>query len=82
MPDPQVALTFSYHKQLIDRLRNSTNEDDLKLSLLIKMLEEKGVIAVGEVDKRWPQYLKHDVGAIGPDGKMSGTLSVRFYNEK
>lgn len=43
------------------------------------MMEEKGVFAEGEFDKRWPLYLKNDIGMVGPDGMMEGSLKIHFY---
>jgi hypothetical protein len=56
------------------------HHNEIKNNLLMKMLEEKGIFAPSEYDKRWPLYLKNDVGAIGPDGIMAGDLRVTFFN--
>jgi hypothetical protein len=65
--------------QILDQYRVNIYTEELKFGLLIKMLEEKGIFAQGEFDKRWPLYLKNDVGVVGPDGLMEGSLKVHFY---
>ena len=82
MAEANVALNLSYHKQLVDRLRIQNYHQDLRIKLLVKMLEEKGIMASDELEKRWPLYLKKDIGAVGQDGIMEGTLKVTFFNEK
>ena len=42
-------------------------------------MEEKGIFAKEEFDKRWPLYLKNDIGMVGPDGIMEGSLCIKFY---
>lgn len=81
MGDPQAALTFSYHKQLIDKMRIQQYNMELKQQLLIKMLEERKILADNELDRRWPQYLISDIGALGPEGKMEGVLKVTFFGD-
>jgi len=44
------------------------------------MLEEKGLMSSDEFEARWPLYLKNDVGVVGQDGIMEGSLKVKFYN--
>ena len=68
-------------QQVIDQYRSSIYNLELKNDLLIKMLEEKGIMAKEEFGKRWPLYLKNDVGIIGPQGKMDGEMKVTFYGE-
>jgi len=65
--------------QINDQARIETYNLQLKLDLLFKMMEEKGLMVSGEFDKRWPLYLKNDVGAVGPDGMMEGRCTVNFY---
>ena len=77
--DGNVALTMSYQKQLIDKMRLNAYHTELKFNLLMKILEEKSILAGQELDKRWPLYLKNDIGAIGPDGVMAGSLKVTFF---
>ena len=79
--DGNIALNLSYHKQLIDRMRLTIYNNELRFNLLVKMLEEKGILANQELEKRWPLYLKNDIGAMGSDRIMSGSLKVTFYNE-
>lgn len=52
---------------------------ELRFNLLLKMFEEKGILVKDEFDKRWPIYLKNDIGAIGEDGVMQGNLRVTMY---
>jgi hypothetical protein len=74
-----LSLRTGQLAQIQDQFRYDVYNLQLKLDLLIKMLEEKGHMVKGEFDKRWPTYLKNDVGAIGPDGMMEGSLKVTFY---
>jgi hypothetical protein len=43
------------------------------------MVEEKGLMAKDELEKRWPLYLKNDVGAQDQNGRMAGSLKVTKY---
>jgi hypothetical protein len=52
---------------------------ELRFNLIVKILEEKGIILQGEFDKRWPVFLKNDIGVPGSDGLMEGSLKVSFY---
>jgi hypothetical protein len=72
-------LKFNQIGQMLDQYRMNIYNLELRVNLLIKMLEEKSLLVKGEYENRWPQYLKNDVGVIGPDGNMEGTLKVRFY---
>jgi hypothetical protein len=38
-------------------------------------------MAKEELARRWPLYLKNDVGVLGPEGKMEGSLKVSFYGK-
>ena len=75
-----LSLRIAQMNQIIDQYRMNIYNLDLRISLVIKMMEEKGVFANQEFEKRWPLFLKNDVGAIGPDGVMEGSLKVHFYN--
>ena len=75
-----LSLRANQHDMILDQYRSNIYTMELKFNLLIKMMEEKGFLALEEFDKRWPIYLKNDVGIIGSDGVMEGTLAVRFYN--
>jgi len=80
-----INLKIAQLNQIIDQYRMNIYQLELKLNLLVKMFEEKGMMAPTEFEKRWPMYLENDVGAIGPDGMMKGTLKVKIYdlaNEK
>jgi len=74
-----TQLTFNQQQQILDQYRVNIYTLELKVDLLIKMMEEKGVWAKDEFNKRWPLYLKNDVGIIGQDGKMQGEMKVTFY---
>jgi hypothetical protein len=75
-----LSLRTNQQGQILDQYRVSIYTLELKLTLLNKVLEEKGIFAQGEFDKRWPLYLKNDVGVIGPDGIMEGSLKISFYD--
>ena len=80
MPEDTNALRFNQVGQMLDEYRMKMYNLELRLNLLIKILEEKGIMAGGEYEKRWPLYLKNDIGVIGPDGVMEGgTLKIKFY---
>jgi hypothetical protein len=67
--------------QVLDQYRGNIYNEELRISLLLRVLEEKGILAPGEFEKRWPIYLKNDVGVVeGPENVMSGSLKVRFYD--
>lgn len=76
-----LTLRQAQQGQILDQYRVSIYNLELRHGLLIKMLEEKGVFASGEYDKRWPLYLKNDVGVVGPEGIMEGSLRVIFYDQ-
>jgi hypothetical protein len=72
-------LRDSQQQQILDQYRVAIYNLELKNELLVKMLEEKGIMAKNELNQRWPLYLKNDIGVIGPDGKMEGNLKVTIY---
>ena len=74
-----LSLRTGQLAQIQDQFRYELYHLQLKVDLMIRMLEEKGQMVKGEFDKRWPLYLKNDVGAIGPDGVMEGSCKVTFY---
>jgi hypothetical protein len=76
----QGQLIANQQQQILDQYRLSIFNAELKINLLIKMLEEKGIMAKDELNKRWPLYLKNEIGALGPDGRMNGELKVTMYN--
>lgn len=77
-----LGLRLNQYIQIIDQYRTTIYTLELKQKLLVKMMEEKGYVTKGEFDNRWPQYLKNDVGVMGPDGKMEGNVLVNFYGCK
>lgn len=77
-----MSLKVNQITQIIDQYRLNIYNLELKNALLIKMMEEKGLFANEEFGRRWPVYLKNDVGVQGPDGVMQGTLRVTFYGDK
>lgn len=76
-----LSLRSAQQNQILDQYRLNLYNIDLRINLLIKMMEEKGIFIAGEFEKRWPLFLKNDVGAIGPDGVMEGSLRIKFYEE-
>jgi hypothetical protein len=74
-----LTLKINQQNQILEEYRSSIYIQELRSTLLIKMMEEKGILALGEFDKRWPLYLKNDVGAIGPGGVMEGSLVCHLY---
>lgn len=74
-----LSLKLGQHNQILDQYRATIYNLELRMTLFNKMLEEKGVLAEGEFEKRWPQFLKNEVGIIGPDGIMEGSLAIKFY---
>ena len=74
-----LSLRINQQTQVLEENRMAMYNQELRLALLIKILEEKGVLVAGEFDKRWPLYLKNDVGAMGPGGVMEGTLRVSKF---
>lgn len=77
-----LNLRLSQQTQILDQYRLNLYNMELKIGLIVKMMEEKGVFALGEFDKRWPLFLKNDVGTLNPDGSMEGDLKISFYNLK
>jgi hypothetical protein len=78
----QSMLIANQQQQVIDQYRIAIYNSELRVNLLIKMLEEKGIMVKEEFNQRWPLYLKNDVGVLGPDGKMLGELKVTLYGDK
>ena len=78
----QIRLQMSQQAQVLEQYRVSIYNLELRLGLFIKILEEKGILVKGEYEKRWPIYLKNDVGVTGADGVMEGSLKVTFYGEE
>ena len=75
-----LSLLANQQQQIIDQYRTGIYTLELQQNLIIKMLEEKGIFAKEEFAKRWPLYLKNDIGVMGPDGQMDGILKISFYN--
>jgi hypothetical protein len=77
-----LSLKIAQVTQVLEQYRMNIYNLELKNNLLIKMLEEKGIMAIDEFEKRWPLYLKNNVGIVGADGIMEGNLKVHFWGEK
>lgn len=77
----RLNLRTAQQSQILDQYRMNIYNLELRINLVIKMMEEKGVFASGEFDKRWPLYLSNDIGAIGANGMMEGSLKVTLYGE-
>jgi hypothetical protein len=75
-----LSLKTNQQGQILDQYRASIYTLELKLTLLNKMFEEKGIFAHDEFDKRWPLFLKNDVGAVDETGIMQGSLLIHFYD--
>jgi hypothetical protein len=84
MPESIESLTMKIAQQgqIIDQYRNSIYKAEVRFELLIKMLEEKKFFAKGEYGTRFPIYLKNDIGVIGPDGVMEGSLKISLYENQ
>lgn len=79
--NPQfLNLQLAQMNQIIEQYRVNMYNMELRFNLLLKMVEEKGMFVAGELDKRWPLFLKNDVGVPGPDGVMEGTLKTHLYS--
>jgi len=76
-----LSLRSNQQSQILDQYRVSIYTLELKVNLLNKLLEEKGTFLKGEFEKRWPLYLKNEIGVQGPDGRMDGSLKVYFYGK-
>lgn len=74
-----IKMAIGQINQVLEQYRSSIYNMELRMELLVKMLGEKGVMATGEFDTRWPQFLKNDVGVVGQDGVMQGSLKTTFY---
>lgn len=77
-----LTLKTNQQSQILDQYRGNIYNLELRVSLIIKMMEEKGIFTQGEYENRWPLFLKNDIGMVGPDGKMEGTLKIHFYPEE
>lgn len=77
-----LSLKTGQMMSILDQYRMNLFNQDLRINLLVKMLEEKGIFAKDEFTKRWPLYLKNDVGVLGSDNVMQGSLKVSFYGGK
>jgi hypothetical protein len=74
-------LRFNQQQGDLDQYRMNIYNIELRFDLLLKMLEEKGMLAKDEFNKRWPLYLKNEIGVMGQDGKMDGVLKITMYGE-
>ena len=74
-----LSLKSGQLSQIQDQFRVELYNTQLKFDLLLKIMEEKGTMVADEFNKRWPLYLKNNVGVMGPNGMMEGSLSVKFY---
>ena len=76
------VLRASQQQQIIDQYRVEIYNSQLKMDLLVKMMEEKGIMAKDELNKRWPLFLKNDVGVLEPNGRMEGSMKVSLFEGK
>ena len=83
MPDNNetLSLKLTQHNQILEQYRMSIYNLELRFDLLVRMMEEKGIFAAEEFQKRWPVYLQKDIGVVGSDGVMEGSLKVTFYGQ-
>jgi hypothetical protein len=80
---PEITgLKISQLNGIVEQYRMNIYNLELKFALLMKMLEEKSIFMTDELEKRWPLYMKNNVGVVGPDGIMEGSLVVKFFGEK
>ena len=77
-----LTLKTNQQSQILDQYRGNIYNLELRQSLIVRMMEEKGIFATGEFEKRWPLFLKNDIGIVGPDGMMEGSLKIHFYPEE
>jgi len=77
-----LRLQINQQNQVLEQYRTEMYNATLRFNLLQKILEDRGVLVKGEFDSRWPQYLRSDIGVVGPDGMMDGSLKVSKYWEK
>jgi len=75
-----LNLMISQQSQILEQYRQKIFFQELRFNLLTKMMEEKGFMSKNEFNVRWPQYLENDIGILGPDGVMKGTLKTTFYD--
>jgi hypothetical protein len=75
-----LKLHLNQQQGVLEQYRVNIFNLELRTQLMIKMMEEKGLWAKEEYEKRWPIFLKNDVGVIGPSGIMEGSLKVTRYN--
>jgi predicted transcriptional regulator YheO len=79
----QANLRFTQISQTENQTRQEMFNTQTRFDLLVRMLEEKGIMANGEFQKRWPLYLKNVVGVADSDGIMRpGKPKVTFYGNK
>jgi hypothetical protein len=76
-----LSLKVGQISNILEQYRANIYNLELRQQLLMKILEEKGIFISGEFDQRWPTYLKNNVGVLGPDGIMEGSLKIRIYGE-
>ena len=77
-----LSIRTAQMSQILDEYRVNIYTMDQKMQLLLRMLEEKGIMATDEFNKRGPLYLKNDLGVLGPDGAMEGSLKVTMYGQE
>ena len=76
-----LSLKIAQVSGILEQYRVNIYNLELRLSLLVKMIEEKSIFAIEEFERRWPLYLKNTVGILGSDGIMEGSLKVHFFGE-
>jgi len=80
--EPDInSLKFSQINQMLEQYRMNIYQLELRTDLLIKLLEEKNILIPEEFKRRWPAFLENDIGHVGPDGIMKGSLKVSFFGE-
>lgn len=77
-----LLIRTNQQQQIIDQYRTNIYTLELRSGLMQKLMEEKSIWAKDEFEKRWPIYLKNDVGIVDQNGNMEGNLSIKFYKGK
>ena len=74
-----LSLKVGQISNILEQYRANIYNLEIRLQLLMKILEEKGALVLGEFDQRWPTYLKNNVGVLEADGIMAGSLKIHIY---
>lgn len=74
----EIKLHMVQQERQLSDLRARCNNLAHNMAVVHKILEGT-VVKPGEVAERYHSYMRYEVGCVGADGRMAGSLMVHRY---